>query len=598
MNKGTVPLFKKKAARGETRAKGGGVWKLCVSLQRMMILNQIHSDILRRPERRMWVSTMVVALYLLTGVVFGFDVCDTGQYLTMYANIFVAPESVGYHFMYYLSGVAGGAFLALCPDMGVLGIRLLGLLCLVVCMLAVWRMLKPYISPGAIIAGNALTMVAFAAMPVAFCYDILSIMLYLLAIEQLLKHRISRVMAGGFLLGMNVFSRIPNVLGLVFVFIPLLMAWCGAYSKKRALHLSVFSLIGAFLGIAMVLALMALLGHLSIFAESLASVYQVASDSSGESSHSLHSLIYQQFRFYKIGFFTWLKLGTVVAVYTVMRRRITSAPVRFVMLCCALGVSGWMMWRMKPLTPIWVLCAMGCLTAIVTLRGKARGVSVVALMLMLIFPMGSDGVANNGSIILFLATPVAIAMCVEHTRMFRSGYFILAFALICVAKTAVEGVYFDGGALWHKTAQVDSPKARGILTTEKRAAILNDALCGIRGWVAEGDTLLVYGGMPMLNYLTSTRPAIHCCWPELLSSELLRQQLSEMRTSPMVLRQKFVTMGSEFSAPTPRMLHTYGNAKSNFCIDTKIAVLNHFLASRRYQIVWENAHFVLYRPGI
>ena len=48
----------------------------------------------------MWVSTMVVALYLLIGVVFGFDVCDTGQYLTMYANIFVAPESVGYHFMY------------------------------------------------------------------------------------------------------------------------------------------------------------------------------------------------------------------------------------------------------------------------------------------------------------------------------------------------------------------------------------------------------------------------------------------------------------------------------------------------------------------
>ena len=111
-------------------------------------------------------------------------------------------------------------------------------------------------------------------------------------------------------------------------------------------------------------------------------------------------------------------------------------------------------------------------------------------------------------------------------------------------------------------------------------------------------TGVVYGGMPMLNYLTSTRPAIHCCWPELLSSELLRQQLSEMRTSPMVLRQKFVTMGSEFSAPTPRMLHTYGNAKSNFCIDTKIAVLNHFLASRRYQIVWENACFVLYRPGI
>ena len=562
-----------------------------------MLFIRIHSAILRRPECLMWVSVSAVALYLMASVVFGFDVCDTGQYLTMYDNMFAAPESVSYHFMYYLSGVVGGAFLALCPAMGVLGIRLLGLVCLVVCMCAVWRILKAYISPTAIIVGNVLTMVAFVAMPVAFCYDILSIMLYLLALEQLLKGRTLSVMAGGFLLGLNVFSRIPNVLGLVFVFTPLLMAWLSASSKKRGLYLSAISLSGALTGIAAMVAMMAALGHLSIFLDSLASLQQVASDSSGESTHNLFSLIFQQFRFYKIAFFTWLKLGSIVAVYTVLRSRISSPMVRFVMLWCALAVAGWMMWRMQPLSPICVLCAVGCLTAIFTLRGKACGVSVVALALMLIFPMGSDGVANNGSIILFLATPIAIAMCMEHTRMFRSGYFILAFALICVAKTALGGTYFDGGALWHKTAQVDSPKARGILTTEERAAIVNDVLTGIRPWVAEGDTLLVYGGMPMLNYLTATRPAIHCCWPEMLSSQMLQRRLNEMRTSPTVLRQKFVTMGPEFSTPTPNMLRTYGDAKSHFCIDTKIAVLDRFLAERRYQKVWENAHFILYRPA-
>ena len=156
-------------------------------MNNMNIRQRINASILRQPKLWLWWTTAAVALYLSLGVVFGFDVCDNGQYMTMYANIFTAPDTVGYHFMYYLSGIVGGVVLWALPSMGLLGMRLFGLLCLVACMLTVWRILKPHISPSAIVLGNALSMVAFVALPVTFCYDILSIMLYLLAIEPGLK---------------------------------------------------------------------------------------------------------------------------------------------------------------------------------------------------------------------------------------------------------------------------------------------------------------------------------------------------------------------------------------------------------------------------
>ena len=557
---------------------------------------KIQAFIDTRPRRWLACSIAGIAIYLLLGVFWGVDVCDNGQYMTFYANIFTAPETVGYHFMYYLSGIVGGTFLAICPAMGLLGMRLLGLACLVLCMFTVWRILKPHISATAIVVGNTLSMVAFVALPVTFCYDLLSIALYLLAIEQLLKPRMLTALVGGCLLGINAFSRTPNVLGFIFAFIPLLAVWCGGKSLKKGAQLAAASIAGIAVGVGGIFVLMAALGHLTIFTDNLATLRHIAADNSGESSHNIVSLITQQFSFYYIEFTTWFKLASIIGIYTVLRQRIGSPFIRVMLLLGALSASVWLMWRMLPLQPIWALCAIGCLTAIWLNRGNTRYVAVVALLLMLIFPMGSDSGFNNGTIILMLASPIAIAVCMKHTLMLRTGYFIAAFAIVCIAKMVTNGAYFDGGPLWKKTAAINSPRAAGILTTPERAAIVNDALKGIQPWVKPGDTLLVYGSMPMLNYLTDTRPAMDCCWPELLSTSLMAERLSKIAKPPLVLRQKFVSIGTEFSAPTDSLLQTYGDSKSTFCSDTKIAALNDFLTENHYQKVFENTHFVLYTP--
>lgn len=562
----------------------------------MNLWRRINSSVIHRTKLWVWGSTAAMALYLALGAVLGFDVCDTGQYMTMYANIFTSPESVGYHFMYYLSGVVGGAALAAMPWMGVLGMRLLGIACLAVCMLTVWRTLKPHITPTAIVAGNVISMVAFVALPVTLCYDILSITLYLLAIEQLLKPRALAVAVGGFLLGINAFSRTPNVLGFVFALTPLLAAWCEGETLKNGARRSAWAALGVICGVGAMVAMMHCLGHFSIFTDNLATLRRIAADGSAESTHGIGALIGVQLSFYRIEFLTWLKLGTVIGVYTILRRRIGTPWARLALLACALAAAVWMMWRMEPLQPLWALCAFGCLTAICTCRGPQRATAALALALMLIFPMGSDSAYNNGSIIAMLAAPIAVAMCMRHTQMFRAGYFIAAFALVCVGKMATGGAYFDGGPLWQKTAPIHSTRAAGILTTAERAAVVNEALQGIKPWVGESDTMLVFGSMPMLNYLTATHPAISCCWPELLTTAMLNERLQAVRSCPIVLRQKFTSIGQRFSAPTDAMLHTYGKEQSVFCTDSKIGALNRFLSSRHYRKVWESPHFVLYLP--
>ena len=63
-------------------------------------------------------TVVLIALWQLMVATFGVDLCDSGYYLTFFENVFKAPASVEYNFMYYLSGVAGGVLDALLPSAG------------------------------------------------------------------------------------------------------------------------------------------------------------------------------------------------------------------------------------------------------------------------------------------------------------------------------------------------------------------------------------------------------------------------------------------------------------------------------------------------
>lgn len=71
----------------------------------------------------LWLAVICIVVQI-PPLFMGVELCDSGFYLTFYDNIYSHPECVEYNFMYYLSGLTGGALLKIMHT--ALGMRIVG----------------------------------------------------------------------------------------------------------------------------------------------------------------------------------------------------------------------------------------------------------------------------------------------------------------------------------------------------------------------------------------------------------------------------------------------------------------------------------------
>ena len=117
-------------------------------------------SLLSAPARmleRPWLMIALISLLLLLGSVQGLEMTDEGFWGCFYQQIFVAPESVQYNFLYWLTGVVGGAWHLLWPSGGLFGFRLLGVLATCGAMLMTATLLKAQLDRRVLSAALLLT---------------------------------------------------------------------------------------------------------------------------------------------------------------------------------------------------------------------------------------------------------------------------------------------------------------------------------------------------------------------------------------------------------------------------------------------------------
>ena len=103
-----------------------------------------------------WAAIAGLVLYQLLGVFWGFELCDSGFYLTFYDHIYDAPDTVSYNFMYYLSGLLGGLVAKVLPaQCSMLLMRVAGVLVNLAIMLLLYRALRPHLGQKALLLGFA-----------------------------------------------------------------------------------------------------------------------------------------------------------------------------------------------------------------------------------------------------------------------------------------------------------------------------------------------------------------------------------------------------------------------------------------------------------
>lgn len=568
------------------------------------------------PRFRLAFALWVMVLQL-PAVLCGFEICDMGFYMTFYDNFFSAPQSVEYNFMYWLSGLFGASIASL-TDSSLLAMRIFGMMVNTASFLLVdWMMSYDYSENKSgtlqktrkwrwpVVAGASIACIALWKSPVTFYYDTLTIFLAILSFAMIfvaMRKKESIIVFAGICAALNTFARFPNVLEIGFVLIFPICALCGQGSQRIRSRISMF-FTGWLSGILIGIALMFCMGHLEIYLANLKDLFAIAATQSDEASHGLGSLIMAQINAYRLIlkptliflflYFLWILLSTITRFYIKLEAAVI-----------LLLSAAYMILKFDLLTYLFGGVYALLIVNILFARPYLRMLSWAALLMLVIIPLGSDGgIYNLGGYALFMSAPVAMgaARVKPEFKIFkrtpcRAAYIpLLSLAVMASGILSLfrEGVYFDSTPLREMTRSVESNRTSGVFTSATRGGQVDDMLSLIKRHVSSGDTMMVYGSAPALNWLTVTRPAFGNSWPEQFSADMLLHKLNSATPPKYVAIIKFDPIRSEWGEPSSE--YVMGTSGANiYHTQLKQQIVRKFIKEKGYTLIDENQRIALF----
>ena len=525
-----------------------------------------------------WISLLLVLVALLgfqlLNIVYGFDLWDTGFHLVAYENVFDSPDVVSYNFMYYLTNVVGGAFLLANPEMCIIDFRFLGALFVLFTIFFIFATLKNEIPIIHLLIGAILVVVCYVRLPYSFNNGILSCCLYAISIVTLYKgltlNNSLLVIIGGLVVGVNIFTRLPNFLAIGMVFIVLLY-------KKYYLKINVVDwknaccfLIGVGGGILAIMTLMTQLNHTESFCRSLETVFTMTS---GNETHNILWMLKIYIVFYLMSV---IPILIFYALFNIDKEIANRPLLNIIYVICLLSLGLYVYYSPYVYMVLWGVFVLGCLLYIIKQRNYLGVLAIFALFMLIVEIYGSDSYVNHGSLPALLAAPIASMQLFDRKKI----VYLFAFVFVVFIQLIITGNYQDSGSIYYKTGLINSVEAKGIYTTASKASVVNSTLKGIKPYVHVSDTMICFPSSPMMNYLTHTKPAGGMCWPGVQGGFIM-----PIKGTPKILYNK-TTFLDEGWAEACNLDDKYG-------FDIKS-----FIKENQYQKVYENDYYILFVPPL
>ena len=187
----------------------------------------------------------------------------------------------------------------------------------------------------------------------------------------------------------------------------------------------------------------------------------------------------------------------------------------------------------------------------------------------------------------------------ETLKGFKITLLVLGIAYLGIQGYKIsKQAYFDPGSRIDKSYSIHDPRAKGIYTSQERATIINEVLPVIKKHVKKGEYLLAYDNIPMVHFLTETKPYMYIPWIWVYDSGVFEDNIKRAEESqdklPVVLLQKFNTLG-KFSEPSTNYFSI--PEKDTYVFKKRrIEAMQSFLARNNYEIIWSNTHFDILKP--
>jgi len=586
----------------------------------MITLQKIQKKIQRNPLYSFIFVFITLLLYRSTSIFYGFELCDTGLYATFYHNIFDSPESVSQNFPTWLTGVIGGLFMNLFPNSGLIGIRILGIVNLGLTIILVYKILNRDINITALIIGLIISTTVTIGIPLEFFHNPFSVTLFLISSYYLLNgiqtNRKLSFALSGFIIALNIFVRFPNILDFGLIFIIIIN---GVLTKSSTWKNQIVYFILAYItAILSTILFMVSINHYELFIASLSELNNMA-NSNG--SHGLSSLIKINISCYisiiKQGLLLSLSLLVITIIFEIIRKK-TNEKFYLLLIIITVIAIYYLTRNYNEIKVLYFFSLISLSWKVYNQNQNQKNLSLLGLFMLIVMPLGSDyAVYNFGIYTIWLAVPLVIDILFNQNLDFRIGQknkklsiyihhksiltvislFIITFTIKNIYNET-KSSYFDYGPRSNKTSTINSCKTKYIYTTPQRAQVINELLISIKPFIKENDEIIAYESIPMIYYLTNTKPFLGIPWPFNLPPENLANRLNAACKNnpsykPSVLVQKFPSIGT-FGKPDKYYFSEHPSGQRHLYIE-QIKVLLNFLVENNYQVVWENSYFTLYQ---
>jgi hypothetical protein len=270
--------------------------------------------------------------------------------------------------------------------------------------------------------------------------------------------------------------------------------------------------------------------------------------------------------------------------------------------------------------PIIGFITITCLQIMLFLGGEYKAQKLLALtvvILMVILSVGSDTGMKVSSYSVIFGLPLVCwywyelpeslillstfyknkvvresKLCFDRAVKRNIMSLIIIIYTAYAAPFTIRNVYRDNSLRWKMSAFVDHPMLRGTLTTPERAAAVESLLVELGKRVHSGAVLLTYESIPMVHFLTGTRPYLYSPWPILYLPVEFKQYLDKARRErpelPLTVLAKIEIRSSGW--PGSGSVNGSETAKANR------AILRNFLEEEKYEKIWENEAFEIFSP--
>lgn len=542
----------------------------------------------------------IFAYFLLVGSQ-GLDMCDEGWVMTGYQQLFNDADSVTYQLLYYTTLLVGAVWNKLFGWLGYYGFRVLSAIVQTATCAVIYKTLEPFVSKASIFIGTALC-ISFSNYGLfVFHHNHLTILLNSLACYMLMRGIITKksfyyFLTAGICVGINVFSRLPNLTmcALIASLLPLYTT-NGRFFKSLG-----YCVIGFVLGVSSIFAVMSSLEHLETFASAIKMMQAASNDPL--STHDLSYMLRVYAGNYKI-----LVASTIIVLVLSFAinyiTRIKNKRLQIITFCALVVISCLIFYNYKPLFVVYGLTTVVLCFALYKYKEDKELLSLVlmALVWLHFLPIGSDfGIGNMGGSSIWLAIPLALGIVhkeLEKAEMHPTQSWLYFLAVVMIVpffiniKTIIGQCYFDKGSRFDKTYQIDDVKLN-TFTTQKNKELLEPLLKELPKYVKKGDYLLQYMKCPLIHYITETRPCLGNSWvwastPGLIQEGLQKVELSG-RNLPIIVREKSA-IGQWYNYD-----ETWNNDNAENTYEhknEKITIIKDFISRNDYYIVWENEIF-------